>query len=195
MSEALVALAAAGGTAVVQAAGTDAWTQLRSRLAGLVGRGGTEEEQRALAGLDRTAAALAAAEAEEAAALRARHEGAWQERLERLLDSLPDGEREAAAVELQALVDELPRPHQGERNRFEISGGTFHAPVQMAENIHGTTFHTGPAHPAADGRTDVRTDSRTEGRTDGPDRTEHPDRTDGRDGNAGRSLPPAGPGR
>jgi hypothetical protein len=46
--EALAALAAAGGTAVVQAAGTDAWAGFRSRVAKWFARGDTEREQIAL---------------------------------------------------------------------------------------------------------------------------------------------------
>ncbi|GGQ36710.1 hypothetical protein GCM10010266_70110 [Streptomyces griseomycini] len=148
MSEALVALAAAGGTAVVQAAGTDAWTQLRTRVARLVGRGRTEEERRALVRLDRMADDLADADPEDIGALRARHEGAWQERLELLLDAVPDDERESVAAEIRSLIDELPQRRTAERNRFEISGGHFYSPVQMAENIHGTTFHMGPVTPS-----------------------------------------------
>jgi hypothetical protein len=148
MSEALVALAAAGGTAVVQAAGTDAWTQLRTGLARLVGRGAGDEEQRTLSRLDRTAAELADADDEAVGGLRARHAGSWQARFEAFLDSLPEGERDAAAAELRLLVTELPQSGRGEGKRFEISGGNFHAPVQVAENIHGTTFHMAPSPPA-----------------------------------------------
>ena len=61
LAEALTALAAAGGTAVVQAAGTDAWTGFRARVAKWFARGDTGREQVALERLDRTAAALGAA--------------------------------------------------------------------------------------------------------------------------------------
>jgi hypothetical protein len=57
LTEALTALAAAGGTAVVQAAGKDAWTGFRGRVAKWFARGDTGREQVALERLDRTAAA------------------------------------------------------------------------------------------------------------------------------------------
>ncbi|WP_437109697.1 hypothetical protein [Streptomyces sp. enrichment culture] len=91
---------------------------------------------------------LADADPEDIGALRARHEGAWQERLELLLDAVPDDERESVAAEIRSLIDELPQRRTAERNRFEISGGHFYSPVQMAENIHGTTFHMGPVTPS-----------------------------------------------
>ncbi|MFE0893482.1 hypothetical protein ACFW4Q_31115 [Streptomyces rochei] len=160
MSEALVALAAAGGTAIVQAAGTDAWMHLRARLARLVGRGGMDEERRALAQLDRTAAVLATADSEVIGGLLARHEGIWQERLETLLESLPEREREAFASELQSLLVELPRGDLALRNRFEISGGTFHGTVQMAERIE-STVHTAP--PTSAGGGPYRADEEADG--------------------------------
>jgi hypothetical protein len=44
LPEILVGLAASGGTAVVQAAGTDAWSGTKARVARLLGRGGQREE-------------------------------------------------------------------------------------------------------------------------------------------------------
>ncbi|MEU6172343.1 hypothetical protein ABZ832_10455 [Streptantibioticus parmotrematis] len=44
LTEALAAPAAAGGTAVVQAAGTDAWTEVRRTVARLLGRDRTAKQ-------------------------------------------------------------------------------------------------------------------------------------------------------
>lgn len=88
LDQALTALAAAGGAAVVQAAGTDLWTGLRQAVAGWFGRGDAEREQAELQRLDRTAAELRSAPADEAERLRIRAEAAWQARMEALLENL-----------------------------------------------------------------------------------------------------------
>ncbi|MFF7730505.1 hypothetical protein [Streptomyces sp. NPDC008001] len=113
LSESLVAVAAAGGAAVVQAAGTDAWTGLRERVARWAGRGDEARELRELERLDRTAGVLAAAADSgscDAARIRDRQEGAWQNRFESLLEALPEEERDPVAEELQALVEECGAP-------------------------------------------------------------------------------------
>jgi predicted signal transduction protein with EAL and GGDEF domain len=63
LTEALMAVSGAGGAAVVQAAGTDAWTGLRQRVARLLGRGDTQRERAELERLDRTAQTLEEADA------------------------------------------------------------------------------------------------------------------------------------
>ena len=78
LAEALTALAAAGGTAVVQAAGTDAWAGFRGRVAKWFARGDAGREQVALERLDRTAAALEAAEPGEVDRVRTGQEASWQ---------------------------------------------------------------------------------------------------------------------
>ena len=104
LSEALTALAAAGGTAVVQAAGTDAWTGFRARVAKWFARGDTGREQVALERLDRTAAALGAAGPGEVERVRARQEASWQTTFELLLEGSDGGEQQRAADELRDLL-------------------------------------------------------------------------------------------
>lgn len=106
LDQALTALAAAGGAAVVQAAGTDLWTGLRQAVAGWFGRGDAEREQAELQRLDRTAAELRSAPADEAERLRIRAEAAWQARMEALLENLGEVERSRAAEELRTLLAE-----------------------------------------------------------------------------------------
>ena len=103
MAESLAALAAAGGTAVVQAAGTDAWSVVRERLARLVGRGDAGREAAELHRLDETGRALAGGGpgSEELV----RWESSWQTRIELFLDGLPAQEQAAAAAELRYLVE------------------------------------------------------------------------------------------
>lgn len=104
LTEALVAIVAAGGTSVVQAAGTDAWTSLRHRLGTLMG--GSDEQRTGfeLERLDRTATAMANAAPDELDRVRTLHEGTWQSRLEDWLESLSPIERERAAEELSSII-------------------------------------------------------------------------------------------
>lgn len=111
LAEALAALAAAGGGAIVQAAGSDAWEGLRTRVAQLLGRE-PQTQQVVLERLDHTRTALQQA-AENSTDTRTgtleqtvvRQETAWQTRLEDFLESLDDTERQEATAQLQALLD------------------------------------------------------------------------------------------
>ncbi|MFF0706194.1 hypothetical protein ACFYVC_38430 [Streptomyces tendae] len=102
----MTALAAAGGTAVVQAASTDAWTGLRQRLARWLGRGNPQRENAELERLDQTAGELDMARPAELERVRIRQEAAWQARIETLLESLDDTERVQAVEQLSALLDQ-----------------------------------------------------------------------------------------
>ncbi|WP_331717876.1 hypothetical protein OG468_41335 (plasmid) [Streptomyces zaomyceticus] len=107
LPEAMTALAAAGGTAVVQAATTDAWTGFRQRMAQWFGRGDQQRENAELERLDRTAGELESATSSgpaEAERAHVRHEAGWQARIEMLLENLADAERSRAAEELQTLL-------------------------------------------------------------------------------------------
>lgn len=104
LAEALTALAAAGGTAVVQAAGTDAWTGFRSQIAKWFGRGNTEREQVMLERLDQAAAALEAAGPGEVERVRVGQEASWQARFETLLEGLDGGEQQQATDDLRDLL-------------------------------------------------------------------------------------------
>ncbi|MFE6274138.1 hypothetical protein ACFVQ9_35715 [Streptomyces goshikiensis] len=102
--EALVALAAAGGGAVVQAAGTDAWNGLRGRVGEIFARGDAARAEAELERLDRSARALAAGASADLVAERRRQEGLWAGRFEILLESFDDATREQAAEELRELL-------------------------------------------------------------------------------------------
>jgi hypothetical protein len=107
LPDALTALAAAGGAAVVQAAGSDAWEGLHSRLARWFGRGEAERERAELQRLDRSAAELVAAAADTAERVRERQKAVWTTRIETLLENLDDDEQRAqATAELQQLLEE-----------------------------------------------------------------------------------------
>ncbi|MFF2009260.1 hypothetical protein ACFVWY_09325 [Streptomyces sp. NPDC058195] len=104
LSEAMTALAAAGGTAVAQAVGTDAWTGVRQQVARWFGRGDPQREHAQLERLDQTVAELEAAPPTDAERLRIRQEAVWQGRIEALLEGLEDVERGQVADELRALL-------------------------------------------------------------------------------------------
>ncbi|MGW3938395.1 hypothetical protein [Streptomyces phaeochromogenes] len=106
LTEALEALAAAGGSAVVQAAGSDAWTATRLAVARWFGRGDTERERAELTRLDRTAAELEGADNAELECARIGQTAAWQTRFAVLLASLDEAERLRAAVELRTLLSD-----------------------------------------------------------------------------------------
>ena len=110
LEEALTALAAAGGTAVVQAAGTDAWAGLRAGVARIFGRGDARRQQVELERLDYTAAMLEEAAEMEVEQVRNRQEGVWQSRFETLLENLEGPEQEQAVEELRALLSQYKAP-------------------------------------------------------------------------------------
>ncbi|MFJ9871022.1 hypothetical protein [Streptomyces sp. NPDC101165] len=106
LEAAMTALTAAGGAAVVQAAGTDAWAGFRLGVARLLGRGDQTREDAELERLDQTATVLEAASSADAELVRIRQESSWQTRFETLLESLTGEERGQAAGQLRALVEE-----------------------------------------------------------------------------------------
>ncbi|TQS26117.1 hypothetical protein [Microbispora sp. KK1-11] len=136
----LAAVAAAGGTAVVQAAGTDVWVSVRQRVAHVLGRDDPEREQAELMRLDQTATDLASLAPGEAALIRARQEAAWTARFEMLLESLGEAERERIAHELNDIADQARHASVG-----GVSGNTFHGPTAFQVGDHNRQDnHFGP---------------------------------------------------
>ncbi|GAA1403603.1 hypothetical protein GCM10009639_48660 [Kitasatospora putterlickiae] len=131
LTETLAALAAAGGTAVVGAAGTSLWEGVRSGTARLFGRGDAAGERLELAQLDRTATALEAAPPQEAANVRALHAAIWRERLVALFEAAPEEERERLAEELRALVREHGTPAAREQGSVNVEHNTFKGPTAL----------------------------------------------------------------
>lgn len=125
----MTALAAAGGTAVVQAAGTDAWTGLRQAIARLFGRGDDQRASAALERLDGTAAAVSAADGADAGQVRFRQEALWQGRFETLMQNVDARERDSVIAALRALVAQHNPP--GQAGGGEVSGNTFNGPTAI----------------------------------------------------------------
>lgn len=107
LAEALTAMAAAGGTAVVEAAGTDAWTLLRRRVARLLGQGDNEREQAELERLDHTSQQLETADPDCTSTVQISQAASWRTRFEVLFESMTDAEQGAIAAELQSLLTDL----------------------------------------------------------------------------------------
>ncbi|MFJ5776141.1 hypothetical protein [Streptomyces sp. NPDC093094] len=106
LDQALTALASAAGVAVAQAAGTDAWQNVRDRVARLFGRGPApgDAERTTRERLDRTAAQLEGAEPEAAQGVRTAAAAAWETRFQDLLEELDQINRSRTAAELRELV-------------------------------------------------------------------------------------------
>jgi hypothetical protein len=155
LPEALEALAAAGGSAVVQAAGTDVWTGFRDRLARLFGRGDEHDAGRAAERLDQAAAALEQAGEVEAEQMRARLEVSWQTQLEDLLESLTGPEREEAAGQLRELVELARQQAAGSVSAGEggIAAGRDVTISAEGGSVAGGVIHGGVSlgHPSRPG--------------------------------------------
>ncbi|MBL1108788.1 hypothetical protein JK361_30100 [Streptomyces sp. 5-8] len=152
LPEALTALAAAGGTAVVQAAGTEAWAGFREGAARWFGRGNPQREHAELERLDRTAGELETAGPSDTERVRIRQEAAWQARIEARLEDLADAELIAAAQELRELLSH----HAPTADVSAGPGGlAVHGPVTVraeggsiaAGIVHGGAHITHPSPP------------------------------------------------
>jgi hypothetical protein len=120
LTEALAALAAGGGAAVVQAAGTDAWAAMRERVARLFGRGEEPSVAAVLERLDRTAQELQCPPDEGGVQeSRVRLGAAWSSLFEELLEGLPPAERQEAAVQLTELASDVQVRSDLAHNRRE----------------------------------------------------------------------------
>ena len=139
--EALLALAAAGGGAIVQAAGTDAWNGVRSAIARMLGRGEEAREQEELARLDRTQAVLDAATEGQLERVQAAQAAVWQNRLEILLEELPEVQRQQVAAELQVVIEQASADGKGKSVRNDFSGSTFEKSAVQGSGTQHNTFN------------------------------------------------------
>ncbi|WNF25530.1 hypothetical protein RI138_01205 [Streptomyces sp. C11-1] len=137
MEAELMTLAASGATTVVGLMATEAWTQVRGRLARFLSRG--EDTDAVDAELEESRAELTAARADADEATAADIEAEWRTRLRRALRANPE-----AAEELRTLLDELA-PLQPSAPTVSVSnsvsGGTQYAPVVQGQNISHFTLN------------------------------------------------------
>ncbi|MEU4210752.1 hypothetical protein AB0F13_12295 [Streptomyces sp. NPDC026206] len=142
LNETMTALAAAGGTAFAQAAGTHWYDRPRSITARLLGRGDAERERAVAQQLDSTVAGLETADDPEAVAGRIRQEAAiW---FGSLLMNLDDAAREEAAGQLRELIrlaeEATAAAPSGDHIEFS---GDFKAPV-LGKGTQNITYRRAP---------------------------------------------------
>ncbi|MCX4761618.1 hypothetical protein OG562_11630 [Streptomyces sp. NBC_01275] len=134
LTEALTAVAAGGGMAVVQAAGSDSWAWFRTRCARLVGQGDSARESETLELLDRTAAVLAATGEGERERVRAVHAVLWQGEFASLLGSLSSTEQERLLTQLTQLTREFGS--EDGASGGALTGNAFHGPTAVQTGNH-----------------------------------------------------------
>jgi len=136
----VAALAALAGGALVTAAVTDAWEDVRHKIAGLFGRG--QPDQQAEHRLDATRKLLAAAKPGELGQAQAAEAARWESRFADLLANHPD-----AMPELAALVKDLTAalPAGGGNVTNTISGGALHGSVLMGRDFTFTNPGSAPS--------------------------------------------------
>ncbi|NML52815.1 hypothetical protein HHL19_08225 [Streptomyces sp. R302] len=105
LNESLIALAAAGGTAVVQAAGTEAWGSVRDGVVRIFrrrpGRSGEDDVE---LDLERTELVRASQDAEG----NSRQASLWEARFSALLGDVDDRLRQQTEAELRQLIALVP---------------------------------------------------------------------------------------
>jgi hypothetical protein len=104
--ETLAVLAAAGGTALVNAMVTDGWEGVRKRFARLLGRGNDKDAEAAAARLEKSHGMLAGLLGPDLERAQAEQALIWQTRLGDLLEDHPEieGELRTLVAEVQAQV-------------------------------------------------------------------------------------------
>ncbi|MER5553608.1 hypothetical protein ABT001_18390 [Streptomyces sp. NPDC002793] len=142
LAESLIALAAAGGTAVVQAAGTEMWESVRDGVVQLCRRGPGRPEEAEPDGelerrLDQTARVIASDGSESDGEAQF-----WRDNFLGLLSSAEDGARQRAEAELTRLVESV-REAQA-RPGTTVHGNTYdRSPQQIGDGNH-MQIHYGP---------------------------------------------------
>ncbi|MGY0233893.1 hypothetical protein [Longispora urticae] len=108
LEQALIALAAAGGTALAEAVATDVWTVAKAGFGKAFGRGGPGEAERAERRLAATDAELVPLDGPELEQARRAAAQTWTTRLRDLLEENPE-----AAEDLRAVIKELAEARPG----------------------------------------------------------------------------------
>jgi hypothetical protein len=131
LTEALAALASAGGTALVTAMVTDGWERVKARFARLLGRGDVKQAEVAAGQLEQSRAVLTGLSGPDLDRARAEQEIIWRTRLGDLLEQDP-----AAEQELRPLVAEVQAQVISSAGRVEQHAAAFDQ-AQQAVQGHG----------------------------------------------------------
>jgi hypothetical protein len=134
LTDALIALASAGGAGLVQAVSTDVWMVAKAGVVRLLGRGDPEREGAVERQLERTRSEVRAA-GPSGEQVRSRHESAWTTRLEDLLAEHPD-----QADQLRSLLSTITAAGASIGHVDQRVVGFDHA--QQAIQGHGTQMIT-----------------------------------------------------
>jgi hypothetical protein len=129
LAEALMALAATGGNAVITAMATDGWESFKGRIAKIFGGGKPELAQATAARLDQTRSALAGLNGADLERVRTEQQVVWRTRLEDLLEQHPE-----TADQLEALVAEMKTGSTGPVQQHAVA----YDQAQQAVLGHGT---------------------------------------------------------
>ena len=132
LTEALTALASAGGTALVTAMVTDGWEGAKARFARLFGRGDAAQAEAAAGRLEQSRAALARLSGPDLEAARAEQEIVWRTRLGDLLEHDPAAEQRAAGTGRRGAGGQVI----GSAGRVEQHAAAFDQ-AQQAVQGHG----------------------------------------------------------
>lgn len=132
MEPELLALASSGATTLITLMISDAWTQVKERVAVVLDRTGDEDAVLRKLESDRTdlVAAIARGDSTRAVAI----EAAWRARLLESLESTP-----TLAGDLQGLTSSDSAVYN------HISGATRSSVIVQAGRIYASTFHAPPA--------------------------------------------------
>jgi hypothetical protein len=131
LTEALIALAAAGGTGLVQAVATDAWTVARTGFARLLGRGDRSREAVVEQQLERTRVEIQTA-GPRSEQVQLAQQAAWAARLEDLLADCPD-----LAGDLRTVLEQVSAASGGSIGHVDQRVAGFDQ-AQQAIQGHGT---------------------------------------------------------
>jgi hypothetical protein len=148
--EALIALAALAGNAVVTAAVTDAWGGAKKGFARLLGRGDPDKTKAVERRLEETRDQLAGATGADLERVRAALEAQWTTRLSDLLEDDPGVEDDLRALveEIQAQVSASEHSLAAGRD-MSISGGVNIADRAgvVARDVYGSISTGNPTQP------------------------------------------------
>jgi hypothetical protein len=140
-AEELLALASAGGAALVGAVAKDAWDLAKRGVMRLFGRGDREREAAIEQRLDRTRAAVLAAGPDEER-VRLEQQAAWTGRLEDLLTDRPE-----VADELRTLVQQVEAASGTRTAGHVVQHASATGNAQQAVQGHGSQVNIFGARP------------------------------------------------
>lgn len=135
--EALAALAATGGNALVSAMVTDGWEGVRSRFARLLGRGDPKATDEAAARLEDSRAVLAGRSGTDLERAQTEQEIAWRTRLADLLESHPEAEDELRSVVAEAQAQVIGSAVHVEQH---VTGSDQAQQAVLGQGVQTNTF-------------------------------------------------------